>query len=140
MEENSEKRHTSTLIPYYFKDRELYVFLQRRSADAPRNPNSLGGFGGGVEGEENNEEALLREMQEELEYTPINYSLLGTFETNHSISNYYIEEVNENFEKNVIVHEGKGGEWHKAINAIERNDISLNTKKVIEGMIAKLQK
>lgn len=140
MEENLEKRHNSMLIPYYFKDNYLYVFLQRRSADAPRNPNSLGGFGGGLEGEENNEEALLREMQEELEYTPINYSLLGTFETYHSVSNYYIEEVNENFEENVTVHEGKGGEWHKAVEAIERNDISPNTKKVVENMIEKFQK
>lgn len=140
MEENSEKRHTSILIPYYFKDGELYVFLQRRSANAPRNPNSLGGFGGGLEGEENNEEALLREMQEELEYTPVNYSLLGTFETYHSISNYYIEEVNENFEEIVTVHEGKGGEWHKAREVIARDDISPNTKKVIKTMMYKLQK
>jgi len=139
MEENLEKRHCSMLIPYYFKDGELYVFLQRRSADAPRNPNSLGGFGGGLEGEENNEEALLREMQEELEYTPLNYSLLGTFETYHSVSNYYIEEVDKNFEKIITINEGKGGEWNKAKEAIERNDISPNTKKVVQNMLKTLE-
>jgi 8-oxo-dGTP pyrophosphatase MutT (NUDIX family) len=125
------------LIPYYFKDNNLFVFLQRRSSDAPRNPNSLGGFGGGLEGEESNEEGLLREMYEELEYIPKNHLLLGTFETDHSISNYYIEKVNENFDKSIIINEGKGGEWHKAIEAVERNDISPNTKKVINAMISR---
>jgi len=128
------------LIPYYFKDKDIYVFLQRRSADAPRNPNNLGGFGGGLEDKENNEEALLREMQEELEYTPKKYSLLGVFETDHSISNYYIEEVNENFEKETIIHEGRCGEWHQAKEAIQRNDISPNTRKVVEEMTKKLLK
>lgn len=95
------------LVPYYFKQNELFVFLQRRSADAPRNPNILGAFGGGLEGDEDNEQALLREMQEELEYAPQNHELLGVFETDHSISSYYIEEVAENFEDLVTVHEGK---------------------------------
>lgn len=128
------------LIPYYFKDNNLFVFLQRRSSDAPRNPNSLGGFGGGLENEENNEEGLLREIYEELEYIPKQYSLLGVFETDHSISNYYIEKVKENFEKGIIVNEGKGGEWHNAIEVIERDDISPNTKKVVQTMILKVKK
>ncbi len=134
-----EKRHNSMLIPYYFKENNLYVFLQRRSDDAPRNPNILGGFGGGLEGDENNEDALIREMNEELEYTPKNYSLLGTFETDHSISNYYIEEVDENFENNVVVHEGKRGEWHEAIKVTERDDISPNTKRVVNSIILKFR-
>ena len=129
------KRHNSLLIPYYFKDSELYVFLQRRTDDAPRNPGKLGGFGGGVDGEETYEQALLREMKEELEYIPQKFSLLGTFPTDHSISNYYAEEVNENFEDYISVHEGKWGEWHKATELITRNDVSTNGKKVVEFMI-----
>ncbi|MCX6716001.1 MAG: NUDIX domain-containing protein [Candidatus Taylorbacteria bacterium] len=130
-----DKRHNSMLIPYRFKDGNLYVFLQRRSDDTPRNPDTLGGFGGGIEGEENNEEALLREMQEELEYTPKKHTLLGIFETDHSVSNYYIEEVNEDFEKGITVHEGKGGEWHKASAVIERKDISPNTRRVVRAIL-----
>lgn len=135
-----QKRHNSMLIPYYFKDNYLYVFLQRRSADAPRNPNILGGFGGGLEGDENNEEALLREMYEELEYTPVKYLLLGIFETDHSVSNYYIEEVKQSFEKNITVHEGKGGEWHEASKVIGRDDISPNTRRVVSSIISKFEK
>ena len=134
-----EKRHNSMLIPYYFKDENLYVFLQRRSDDAPRNPNILGGFGGGLEGNENNEEALLREMKEELEYSPKNHSLLGTFKTDHSVSNYYVEKVNENFKGSIVVNEGKGGEWHEAIEVIKRDDISPNTKKVVQTMILEVK-
>ncbi len=129
-----EKRLTSMLVPYRFKNDELYIFLQKRSSEA-RNPNSLGMFGGGIENNENNEEALIREINEELEYKPINYSLLGVFEDDYSISNYYIKKVDENFERNINIHEGKGGEWHKAEEVIERNDISLNTKNVISKML-----
>ena len=127
------------LIPYRFQDGELYIFLQRRSDDAPRNPNILGGFGGGLEGEENYEEALLREVQEELEYTPQQYSFLGVFETDHSISNYYIEEVREDFEKNIKVNEGKRGEWYKAQDAVGRTDISPNTRTVVKAIIQHLE-
>ena len=126
------------LVPYYFKDTNLYVFLQRRSDDAPRNPGRLGAFGGGLEADENNEEALLREIMEELEYTPEHYVLLGAFETNHSVSNYYIEEVGENFANQVVVHEGKRGEWHQALNVIKRDDISPNTRRVVNAMIVNL--
>lgn len=135
-----QKRLTSMLIPYCFKDNNLYIFLQRRSADAPRKPNSLGAFGGGLENKENYEEALIREMNEELEYKPVNYSLLGVFEDDYSISNYYIEKVDENFEKNITIHEGKGGEWHKATEVIKRDDVGLNTKNVIIMIINKIQK
>ena len=125
-------------IPYCFIKDELYVFLQKRNFGA-RNPNSLGAFGGGLENEENNEEALIREIKEELEYTPINYLLLGVFEDNYSISNYYTEKVNENFEENINIHEGKSSEWYKGKEVIKRDDISLNTKKVIKAMITKFE-
>jgi 8-oxo-dGTP pyrophosphatase MutT (NUDIX family) len=95
-------------VPYCFKKNNLYIFLQKRDSEA-RNPNSLGMFGGGLENEENNDEALIREINEELEYKPTDYLLLGVFEDDYSISNYYIEEVRENFEENITVCEGKGG-------------------------------
>jgi len=128
------------LIPYYFEDNNLFVFLQRRSDDAPRNPNILGAFGGGLEGDENNEEGLLREIYEELEYIPKEHFLLGVFETDHAIASYYTEKVNKNFEESIVVNEGKGGEWHKALEVIERNDISPNTKKVVKTMLEKVKK
>ena len=90
--------------------------------------------------EENNEEALIREIKEELEYTPINYLLLGVFEDDYSISNYYIEEVKENFETSIKIYEGKGGEWHQAKEVIGRDDTSLNTKNVMQEMIVKIEK
>ena len=129
-----KKRLVSMFIPYYFKDNGLYVFLQVRDFKA-RSPNSLGAFGGGLENEENNEEALIREIKEELEYTPVNYSLLGVFEDDYSVSNYYIEEVKENFEASINVREGKGGEWCKAKEVTGRDDISSNTKNIINKML-----
>lgn len=133
-----KKKHNSMLVPYYFKDNSLYIFLQRRTDDAPTNPNLLAVFGGGAENDENNEETLLREIQEELDYTPQNYSLFCMFEVNNCELYYYIEKVSEDFDKNIIVHEGKGGEWHKATDAINRDDITPNTYKVVSAMVVNL--
>jgi hypothetical protein len=63
--------------------------------------------------------------------------------------------VSEDFDKNLVVKEGKRGEWHnaeevvllrdispntnKVVNTILRRDISPNTKKVVNTMIVKLQ-
>ena len=135
-----EKKHGSSLIPYYFRDGNLYVFLQRRTDDAPKYPDMLGGFGGGLESNENNEDALLREIKEELEYTPQKYLLLGIFETDHAIDSYYIEEVSEGFEKNITVREGKGGEWHKALSVIKQDDICPDTQKAVTAMVEKFKK
>ncbi|MFT5360083.1 MAG: 8-oxo-dGTP pyrophosphatase MutT (NUDIX family) [Candidatus Paceibacteria bacterium] len=133
------KKRGSLLIPYYFNNEDLYVFLQRRSDEAPLNPGTLGGFGGGLEENENNEEALVREIREELEYSPKDYLLLETLETDYSISNYYIEKVDEDFAKKITVNEGKQGEWHRAVTLSKRNDVIRNVKKAAQAMLEKLK-
>ena len=44
------------------------ILLQHRSKDAPRLPDYWGFFGGGIEREESPDQALAREIDEELEY------------------------------------------------------------------------
>lgn len=52
------------------------VLLQHKDAEAPNNPNMWCLFGGGIEAGESAEEALAREMQEELEWNITEHELL----------------------------------------------------------------
>jgi|GEM_PF-4844041 len=135
---SQSKRQTSMFIPYYLEDDKIYIFLQKRGVGA-RNPNSVGAFGGGTEGGENNELALLREIKEELEYTPNKYELIGTYEDEYSISNYYVEKVNKNFTDKIIINEGEGGDWYEETEIIKLVNISTNTKNVINEIIKKFK-
>ncbi|NQU77867.1 NUDIX domain-containing protein [Candidatus Falkowbacteria bacterium] len=61
------KHRNGAIIILY--DEEKKVLLQHRTDDAPRRPGCWGFFGGGIEGEETPEEAVVRETKEELNYT-----------------------------------------------------------------------
>lgn len=61
-----EKSKISILIPYKIIDNQIFVYLQKRSADAERLPNYFGFWGGGAENNETPEETLLREIREEM--------------------------------------------------------------------------
>jgi 8-oxo-dGTP diphosphatase len=58
-------RHVAVLILY---DRHGKILLQHRTKDAPSFPDYWGLFGGGIEDGETPEQALRREILEELEY------------------------------------------------------------------------
>lgn len=47
-------------------DNDNRVFLQHRDGNAPTNPNKWGLWGGRIEGNETPEEALVRELKEEI--------------------------------------------------------------------------
>ena len=67
---NKDKRITAHLIPYKLNNGFFSFFLQKRSDNAERNPGRFTIFGGGIEGKESPEQAMLREMMEELNFTP----------------------------------------------------------------------
>lgn len=103
-------RRTSCFIPYRKSDTDRYeVFLQKRSKDAPRLPDYFGFFGGGIDGDETPEQALHREMQEELAYATEEVSFLGIYRDNslHAFSH----KAPQNFEEQITVLEGDYGKW-----------------------------
>jgi len=59
-------RNVSVLVLY---NAEGKILLQHRDKNAARLPDYWGFFGGGIEGTETPEEALKREIEEELSYT-----------------------------------------------------------------------
>ena len=67
-----EKRGGADLIPYRWDENKPVFYLQMRDAQAPRAANMIAIFGGAVEDDEKIEDALMREMKEELNYVPSN--------------------------------------------------------------------
>lgn len=104
------KRRVSILIPYK-KDNDIFVYLQKRSENAKRIPGYFGFFGGGAEEDESPEEALRREMKEEINFIPEDYVHFKQYEFNESIKYIFILEVDDDFEEKIIVLEGEYGKW-----------------------------
>lgn len=72
------ERVVATLVLYNDKKQ---ILLQHRSEDAPRWPGYWALFGGGVEGNETVEEALRRELLEEIGYEVKNPRIFATEES-----------------------------------------------------------
>ena len=75
-----KKRHVSILIPYKIKDQQVLVFLQKREKDRKVLPGHFAFFGGKIEEGENPEEALDREIKEELCFNPKGQEFLGKYD------------------------------------------------------------
>lgn len=95
----NNKRDVSLLIPYKIKDEEIFVYLQKRTQDAKQWPDCYGFFGGGIKNSESPEEALQREIMEEMNFMPRDFDLLGVYESEQRIRRVFILEVDDDFEK-----------------------------------------
>lgn len=123
--EEKEKRLLANLIPYKREGGIYFIYIQKRTEDAKRAPGMFGCFGGGIEHDENPEEALIREIWEELAYTPVGYEYFGEYESERNKKFVYILEVDDTFEKEIEVKEGEYGRYFS-------EDEIINEKKIIE--------
>jgi 8-oxo-dGTP diphosphatase len=128
------KRHIAVIIPYQKRSEGNLFFLQMRDEHAPTNANKFSLFGGGLDDGETAEEAMLRELQEELEYSPKNLKYFLRSETGTRISEVFIEEVGDDFEKDVVVHEGLYGKF-LSLEEIEHAD---NVSFLAKTLVAEL--
>jgi 8-oxo-dGTP pyrophosphatase MutT (NUDIX family) len=106
-----EKRICSILIPYRKTPEGVVVFLQKRAPDVVRHPNEFGFFGGGMEPGESPEQALEREIGEELEFKPSGYVFLGVYESAHTIRHVFYLKVEDDFESKIKINEGQYGKF-----------------------------
>ncbi|MCX6791383.1 MAG: NUDIX domain-containing protein [Candidatus Gribaldobacteria bacterium] len=140
---NDEKRKCSVLIPYKIKGGEVLVYLQKRSDNAKRAPGKFGFFGGGIDGAETPEQALVREIKEELDYTPDNFLYLEEFEKvwnlERTVLNVFCQQVGENFESQIKVLEGDYGQWFRESEALSHEKVMDGDKRVLKDFFQKLK-
>lgn len=105
------RRKISSLIPYRVRDNKIFVYLQKRAKDAKGLPDLFGFFGGGVEGNENPEETLRREIKEELDFVLESFVHFKKYEFNDSIQDTFFLEVEDDFDEKIKVLEGEYGKW-----------------------------
>lgn len=99
-----------------------------RDEHAPTNANIFSIFGGGIDDGETADEALLREIREELEYMPLNVKYFMHSDTGTRTCEVYIEEVGPDFESKVNVREGKYGKFLANDEIVHAKDVSYLAK------------
>ncbi len=96
--------------PYKIEDGLAFVFLQKREKDRKTLPGYFAFFGGGIEEGESSEQALKREIKEELEFDLKDHKFLKRYIFDWIANVYYIK-VEEDFESKVKVNEGEYGKF-----------------------------
>jgi 8-oxo-dGTP pyrophosphatase MutT (NUDIX family) len=134
------KRIVSILIPYRLKGRSLSIYLQKRSDDMERLPSFFGFWGGGLEKDETPKEALIREIREELEVDldPDEVLFFDHYEFLMSIKNVFLLDTPEEWEANVVVHEGDFGKWFGIEDALKLEKLIFEDKVVLNDMERKI--
>lgn len=127
-----DKRKISILIPYKKIGNDILVFLQKRAKDAKRLPDWFGFWGGGAENDETPEEALKREIKEELDLNIKGYSYFGKYEFYKSIKDFYFLEVGEDFESKITVLEGEYGKFFSLDEIMSEEKLILEDKIVLD--------
>jgi len=133
------KREVSVLAPYKKKDGQVYIFLQKRSKDVERYPGYFGFFGGGVEEGETIEEALLREIKEELDIVLDRFEYFDKYYLPKTIVDVFTTEVGDNFENEITVLEGDYGQWFNEDDFETQREIITGNLKILEDLYAKLK-
>jgi len=122
-------RHVAVLVLY---NEHKGILLQHRSIDAVRLPNYWGFFGGGIEGLESLEQALARELLEELEYPVQAPRLIWTQKivmNGDEVTKYiFVERYDPR--RPLIQHEGQDMKWWRiedtiALKIVDHDRIAL---------------
>lgn len=128
------KRKVSILIPYWIKDGQVNVYLQRRSPYARRSPDYFGFFGGGAEEGESPEDTLKREMKEEISFVPEGYRHFKKYEFERSIAEVFMVPADDSFESRVTILEGEYGKWFSEQEVRDESKLIEHDKTVLEDL------
>ncbi|NQU82444.1 MAG: NUDIX domain-containing protein [Parcubacteria group bacterium] len=132
------QRFCSLFIPYLKKDDKVLIFLQKRSKDAKRIPGFFGFWGGGFEGDENPEQALIREVKEELDYVPVDLHYFREYNFSRSKKFVFCSQVDGSFEKQIKILEGDYGKFFNKSEALNEKKIIEEDKIILKDLFDKL--
>ena len=102
-------------------------------------PDFFGFFGGGAENDENPEEALQREMKEEIGFVPDGYRHFKKYEFDRSTKDIFVVEVGDGFEDKVEILEGEYGRWFGEHEALGEPKLIEEDKIVLRDLYAFLR-
>ncbi len=90
------------------KDKPDVVLLQKRSADATKNPNKIAFFGGKIESGESVRSALVRELEEEIELKTSDKQFVNSYVCLSPVTNSYIwvASISDVDHTTLVQHEG----------------------------------
>ncbi len=138
--ERFDKRRSVLLIPYYKENDEVYVFLQKRSANAERLPGMFGLFGGGLESNESPEQGLVWEIQEELSVAISTFSFFNHYEFYGRIDEVYVAQVDKAFHHTVHVNEGDYGCYFTETSLDAEQNIILPDRIILNNFFGLLKR
>lgn len=132
-------KRKANLIPYRFVDNHFEFYLSHRSKTAKQYPDYWSFWGGEIEGNETPEQALIREIQEELNWTPRNYKLLGTYYDSMPNEKFiYFIKVETDFKKKIEIRESQGGGFFTEDEIKKEKNIIPEDKKALFDLNKKL--
>lgn len=137
-------REVSCLIPYRIRDGIVEVFVQRRSEKAKRAPGKFGFFGGHLEAGETPEQALIREMREELSINLSEFPYLWLsefpFERDGEQINKYVWylKTEPDFESKIKIAEDESGHWFAPKDFLQLENRLKHDSEVLEVFIKKI--
>lgn len=89
-------------------------------------------FGGHVEEGESPEEALLREIKEELDIVPTGCEFFRHYELPDDSRDVYALRVGDDFEKSITILEGQYGKWFTEDEIEQEEKVSDNSRTVLK--------
>ncbi len=121
------------------KEKEVFVFLQKREKNRKVLPGHFAFFGGKIEEGENPTEALEREIQEEMCFTPKRYEFLGRYNFTDRLvagwlANVFFLKVSDNFEADIKVVEGEYGKFFSEDEVAKEPMLIEEDKKIIKDL------
>ncbi len=123
-----EKRVVASFLPCRVKAGEMEFYLQKREPNRRILPSVFTMFGGGIENGETAEEGCLREIKEELNYTPKNMQYFTRYEVADGVIDVFLGKVGDDFESQVNVQEGEYGKFIKRSEIRNTHEIALFTR------------
>ena len=133
------ERKGAALIPYQIRESDIFVFLQKRDRFAPTNPDAFGIFGGSLEGTETPEVGMLREVKEELDWQPDEYTYFADCVEPHIVASVFYTKVSDDFENHIRILEGEYGEFMNIKKIRSHNLIPPYFKEMLDNLIQTLK-